>query len=88
MLDNVSLCVCKVTQSCLTLYHPMDYSPPDSSAYGILQAKILDCLVIPYSRGSSQAKGQGFNPPFFCLLYWQWGSVPLALSGKPMYPYS
>ena len=28
-----------VAQSCLSLYDPMDYSLPDSSVYGILQAK-------------------------------------------------
>ena len=30
---------CLVTQSCLTLWNPMDCSPPDSSVYGILQAR-------------------------------------------------
>ena len=31
-----------VTQSCLTFCDPMDYSPPGSSAHGILQAGILE----------------------------------------------
>ena len=31
----------KVAQSCPTLCDPMDYSPPDSSVHGILQARIL-----------------------------------------------
>ena len=30
-----------VTQSCLTLSDPMDYSPPGSSVHGILQAGML-----------------------------------------------
>ena len=30
-----------VTQSCLTLYDPMDYSAPGSSVHGILQAGLL-----------------------------------------------
>ena len=30
-----------VTQSCLTLCDPMDYSPPGSSVHGMLQARIL-----------------------------------------------
>ena len=32
---------------------PMDYSPPGSSVHGILQARILECVAIPFSRGSS-----------------------------------
>ena len=39
-------------QSCLMLYDPMDYSPPDSSVHGILQARMLEQLAISYSRGS------------------------------------
>ena len=31
----------------------MDYSPPGFSVHGILQAKILEWIVIPFSRGSS-----------------------------------
>ena len=42
-----------VTQSCLTLCDPMDYSPPGSSVHGILQARILEWVAIPFSRGSS-----------------------------------
>ena len=40
-------------QSCLTLYDPMDCSPPVSSVHGILQARILEWTAIPFSRGSS-----------------------------------
>ena len=32
----------------------MDYSLPASSVYGILQARILEWVAIPFSRGSSQ----------------------------------
>ena len=35
-----------VTQLCLTLYDPMNYSPPGSSVHGISQARILRCLYI------------------------------------------
>ena len=42
-----------VTQSCLTLRDPMDCSPPGSSVYGILQARILEWVAMPFSRGSS-----------------------------------
>ena len=42
-----------VAQSCLTLFDPMDCSPPYSSVHGILQARILEWVAIPFSRGSS-----------------------------------
>ena len=35
---------------------PMDCSPPGSSVYGILQARILEWVAIPYSRESSQPR--------------------------------
>ena len=41
------------TQSCHTLCDPIDCSPPGSSVHGILQARILDWVAIPFSRGSS-----------------------------------
>ena len=41
----------KVAQSCLTLYNPMDYT-----IYGILQARILQWVAFPFSRGSSQPR--------------------------------
>jgi len=34
----------------------MDCSPPDSSVYGILQARILEWVAMPSSRGSSQSR--------------------------------
>ena len=33
-------------QSCLTLCDPVDYSPPDSSVHGILQARILEWVAM------------------------------------------
>ena len=45
-----------VAQSCLTLCSPMDCSPQGSSAYGIFQARILEWVVISFSRGSSQPR--------------------------------
>ena len=48
-----SYCVL-VTQSCPTLWDPTDCSPPGFSVHGILQARILEWIVIPFSRGSSQ----------------------------------
>ena len=45
-----------VTQSCLTLFDPMDCSPPGSSLHGILQARILEWVAIPFSRAFSWSR--------------------------------
>ena len=37
-----------VAQLCLTLCSPMDCSPPGSSVHGILQARILEWVAIPF----------------------------------------
>ena len=42
-----------VTQTHPTLCDPMDCSPPDSSVHGILQARILERVANPSSRGPS-----------------------------------
>ena len=47
-----------VAQSCLTLWDPMDCSPPGSSVHGILQTRILEWAVIYFSRGSSRPRDQ------------------------------
>ena len=46
----------EVTQSCLSLYDPMDCSPPDSLTHGIFQAWILEWVAISFSRGSSRPR--------------------------------
>ena len=63
-LKKPSVCVL-VAQSCPTLCNPMDYSPPDFSVHGILQARILEQEAIPFSRGSSslQADSLPSEPP-------------------------
>ena len=43
-------------QWCLTLCNPMDCSPPGFSVHRILQARVLEWVVIPSSRGSSQSR--------------------------------
>ena len=56
-VDRSVLCVCaQLLQSCLTLCDPMDCSLPDSSAHGILQARILEWVAMTFSRGFSQLK--------------------------------
>ena len=34
----------------------MDCSPPGSSVRGLIQARILECVAMPFSRGSSQPR--------------------------------
>ena len=41
----------KVAQSCPTLGDPLDYT-----VHGILQARILEWVAVPFSRGSSQPR--------------------------------
>ena len=43
----------KVAQSCPTLWDPMDHT-----VHGILQAKILEWVAFPFSRGFSQPRDQ------------------------------
>ena len=42
-------CACSVAQSWLTLCNSMDYSSPDFSVHGILQARILELVAISFS---------------------------------------
>ena len=45
-----------VPQSCPTRCDSMDCSSPGFSVHGILQARILEWVAYPFSRGSSQSK--------------------------------
>ena len=65
-----------VAQSRLTLYNLMDCSLPSSSVHGILQAKILEWVAIPFSGGSSQARDRTHVS---CIV----DSLPSKPPGKP-----
>ena len=61
-------CSCtKSLQPCLTLCGPMNYSPPVSSVLGILQARILEWVAMPSSRGSSRPRDQTWVFYIFCI---------------------
>ena len=47
------LVACVLSQSCPTLYDPMECSLPGFSVHGILQARVLEWVAIPFSGGSS-----------------------------------
>jgi len=49
-------------QSCLTLCHPIDGSPPGSSIPGILQARILKWVAISLSNACMHAKSLQLYP--------------------------
>ena len=62
--------LCSVlTQSCLTLCDPTDSSLSGSSVHGILQARTLEWVAMPSSRGIFPT--QGSNPCLLQLLYQQ-----------------
>ena len=71
-----------VPQLCPTLLDSMHCSLPDSSVHGILQARILEWVAIPFSRGSSQPKNQTHvsgSPPLagrFFITSTQWTEEP------------
>ena len=52
---------------------------PSSSAYGILQVRILDWVAMPSSRQSSRPRDQTHVS---CLLYWQAESLPPVPPGE------
>ena len=51
--ECLKCCSAVHAQSCLTLCNPMNCRQPGSSVHGILQARILEWVAIPFSRGSS-----------------------------------
>ena len=50
MFHCMDMCMCLVTQLCLTLCEPKDSSPPGSSVPGILQTRILEWVAIAFSN--------------------------------------
>ena len=53
-----------------TLCDPMDCSLPGSSVHGISQARILEWVAIPFSRGSPQPRDQTCTPHVACVGRW------------------
>ena len=63
----------KATQLHLTLCEPMDYT-----VHGLLQARLLEWVVYPFSRGSSQPRLEPRSPTL------QVDSLPAEPKGKPI----
>ena len=62
----------KVVQLCPILWEPMDYT-----VHGILQARILESVDSPFSRGSPNPRMKPRSPAL------QVDSLPAELSEKP-----
>ena len=73
--------LCLVTQSCLTLFNPMNCSPPGSSVHGLSQARLLEWVAI----SSGIFPTQGSNPHLWSLLHWQADFLRLHHLGSPIY---
>ena len=65
-------------QSCLTFCDSMNHSPPGSSVHGIFQARILEWIAMPSSRGFSQLRDQT------CVSWTAGRFFTLEPPGKPM----
>ena len=70
-------CTCSVMSDSL---QPLGRWPPGSSVHIILQARILEWVATPSSRGSSWSRDQA---PLLHLLHWQTDSLSLRLLGSP-----
>ena len=53
-------CLCVSHSVISNSLRPMDSSPPGSSVHGIFQARILEWVAIPFSRGSSPPSDQTY----------------------------
>ena len=64
--------LCLLTQSCMALCDLMDCSPPGPFVHGILQARILEWVAVPSSRGSSWPRDRiqvSHRQILYCLSY-------------------
>ena len=83
-------CCSSVAQSCPTPCDTRDCSPPGSSVHAILQARILEWVAIPSSRGPSQPRDWArvscvgrqilyHWAPWEVLLFWDTCYIPKAI---------
>ena len=65
--NSQSCCGCLVPRLCLTLCDPTDCSPPGSSVHEISQARMLEWVAIPFSRGAFWPRDR---TPVSCITRW------------------
>ena len=58
LYTHICTCMCARSLQFVQLCDPRDCSPPGSSVHGILQARILKRVSMPFSRGSSRPRDQ------------------------------
>ena len=66
-----------VAQSCPTLWDPMNYT-----VHGILQARILEWVAFPFSRGSSQPRDQTQDSNIAGGFFTSWATREALMSVK------
>ena len=71
------------TQSCPTLWNPLDCSLPGSSVHGIFQARILEWIAISSSRGSSGPRDRTCVPCISCIAGGFFFFLPLSHGESP-----
>ena len=64
----------EVAQSCLTLWDPMDCILSGSSIHGIFQARVLECIAISFSRGSSRPRNRTWVPCIAGIHFTVWAT--------------
>ena len=94
-------CFCLIAKSCLLFYDPLDCSPPGSNVHGISQARTLEWIAMPSSRGSSWLRdwtpvsctvGRFFTAQPPRKRHQLWWSYPISskekmASGRPVLPW-
>ena len=80
----VSVCVL-ISQWCLTLCDPMDYSLRGSYLRGILQEGIWEWVAIPFSREPSQRLNHGSCIAGIFFIIWATKEAPLPSNCSPRY---
>ena len=73
----------ELLQLCPALYEPMNCSSPGTSVDGILQARILELVAMPSSRGSHRprVKPTSLMPPALAGMFFTTSSTWEALNG-------
>ena len=78
----------KVTQLCPTPCNSMDYSSPGSSVHGIFQARTLEWVVVPFSRGSFQPRDQSYVSHTASRFFTVWATRETQEHELVAYPFS
>ena len=70
----------KVTQLCLTLCNPMDYT-----VHGIHQARILEWVAFPFSTGSSKPRDQTQVSRIASGFLTSWATIAMIVTSRKLF---